>query len=163
MLRIGRVGEGRRLDGDARKHLHDLLKHHGLALGDDHAAQLVHDEHVLLRGHLAEPLDEELQDVVGRLGGVLQGDGHVTQHHDDIEGNQAGFGFLLLDREQPVGHVGDQGWDAVRIETVGGLEGDREVFDRCVAQRFERLVGGLGETLAVVDLLIERLEVGSLN
>jgi len=51
---------------------------------DDHAAQLVDDEHVQLGRRLAELLLQDLQDGLHHPGGVPQGHGDVTQGPDGV-------------------------------------------------------------------------------
>lgn len=52
--------------------------------GDDHAAQLVDDEHVELGWRLAELLLQDLQDGLHDPGRVSQGHGNVAQGPDGV-------------------------------------------------------------------------------
>lgn len=79
------------MDSDARKHFHNLVEHLRLALRDDHAAELVNDQHILFGRHFAEALNKELQNVVRRLGRVLECNSHMAEHDDDVLRHQTRF------------------------------------------------------------------------
>ena len=55
----------------------------------DHAAQLVHDQHVQRRGGRTEALLEDLQDGLHGLGRVLESHGQVTQGQDGVGGDES--------------------------------------------------------------------------
>lgn len=58
--------------------------HLWLALGNDHAAQLIHYEEVKVAGSATEELLEKREDRAHCLRGVLQRHGDVTQHDHDV-------------------------------------------------------------------------------
>ena len=70
--------------------------------GDEHAAELVDDEHVEGRGGLAEALLEDLQHVLHDAAVLLEGDGHVTERDDGVDGDERRLAVAHLGRVQAV-------------------------------------------------------------
>ena len=73
------------------------------ASGDEHAAELVDDEHVERRRRLAEALLEDLQHVLDDGAVLLEGDGHVTERDDGVNGDERRLVVAHLGRVEPIG------------------------------------------------------------
>lgn len=66
-----------------------------LALGNDHAAQLIHYEKVQVAGSAAEELLKKREDRAHSLRRVFQRHSHVTQHDHDVLRNNFAVRFLI--------------------------------------------------------------------
>ena len=72
-------------------YMHACVRHKTHVSSDNHATQLVYDQHVQRRGWLAELLLEDLQDGFHDLGRVPQSHSDVTQPSDGVVRNQMGL------------------------------------------------------------------------